>query len=630
MTTEQNVTRKLRAILSADVKGYSILMTNDEAFTIRTLKEYRKIMSGLIKQYSGRVVDAPGDNLLAEFSSSVEAVQCAVEIQNALKEKNDHLSDDKRLAFRIGVNIGDVVQDGGSLYGEGVNIAARIEGLAEPGGVCISRNAYDHIKNKLKLGYEFIGEHAVKNIKDPVRVYKVLMSQKDAGKIIGDEPKPLLQPGTWATVIIAAIVLIIIGYQVFHKTIALEFEPASVENMALPLPDKPSIAVLPFDNMSNNKEQDYFSDGITENIITAISKTNKLFVIARNSTFVYKGKPVKVKQIAEELGVRYVLEGSVQKSEDRVRITAQLIDAIGGHHLWAERYDRNLEDIFSLQDEITMKIVTAMRIELTDGEQARMWGDQYENIDIFLKAMEGNRLYRAFTKETLQRYGQLGYEMIDIDPESPAGYLVRGWYNYRLALLGQSKNPKEHIEKAFKMAQKATSLDEFDPFAHILLGMIYSMRREYGKAIAQGERSIELFPNGAMPRGVFASLLCYADMPDEALGHITQAIRLNPSPASWYYVTLGKCYRAKGQYDKALAAFKKARQINPKAMINHLCLAMVYALLDRQDEAEAAAKKVLEINPDFSVALTTKAWPYKNQAHLKLMIDAMRKAGLPD
>jgi adenylate cyclase len=630
MPSEQKVTRKLRAIFSADVKGYSLLMTNDEASTIQTLKEYRKIMSEIIKQHSGRVVDAPGDNILAEFSSVVNAVQCSVEIQKELKEKNADLTEEKRLEFRIGVNIGDVVQDGASLYGEGVNIAARIEGLADSGGVCISRGAYDHLKNKLELGYEFIGEHSVKNIKDPVRIYKVLMDSKDVGKLIGDEPKPLLKPGTWATVIIAAFLLIFIGYQVFHKTVTPEFEPASIENMALPLPNKPSIAVLPFDNMSDNKEQVYFSDGITENIITAISKTNKLFVIARNSTFVYKGKPVKVKQIAEELGVRYVLEGSVQKSEDRVRITAQLIDAIGGHHLWAERYDRNLEDIFLLQDEITMKIVTAMRIELTDGEQARMWGDQHKNIDIFLKAMEGNKLYRAFTMETLQRYGQLGHEMIDIDPESPAGYLVRGWYNYRLALFGQSKNPKEYIAKAFKMAQKATSLDEYDPFAHILLGMIYSLRREYEKAISEGRRSIELFPNGAMPRGVFASLLCNADMADEALGHITQAIRLNPSPASWYYVTLGKCYRQKGEYEEALTAFKKALHINPKAKVNHMLLAMVYVLLDRQDEAEAAAKKVLEIDPNFSVKLTTKAWPYKNQVHLKLITDAMRKAGLPD
>jgi adenylate cyclase len=286
MTAEQKVTRKLSAILSADVKGYSLLMTNDEAFTIKTLKEYRKIMSKIIKHHSGRVVDAPGDNLLAEFPSAVNAVQCSVEIQKELKGKNAESLDDKQLEFRIGVNIGDVVQDDDSLYGEGVNIAARIEGLADPGGVCISRNTYDHIKNKLKLGYEYIGEHAVKNIEDPVRVYKVLMAQEDAGKLIGEEQKSLFKALAWSAVIVASIMLI--AYLFLQKPAAPEFEPSSVEKMAFTLPDKPSIAVLAFDNMTGDSTQDYFCDGIAEEIITSISKISELFVVARNSSFFIK------------------------------------------------------------------------------------------------------------------------------------------------------------------------------------------------------------------------------------------------------------------------------------------------------------------------------------------------------
>jgi adenylate cyclase len=290
MPSEEKVTRKLRAILSADVKGYSLLMAEDEALTIKTLKEYRGIMSGHIQQHTGRVVDAPGDNMLAEFASAVEAVQCAVDIQKALKSKNENLPEDKRLQFRIGVNIGDIVQDGDSIYGAGVNVAARIEGLADPGGVCISRNAYDHIKDKLKLGYEYLGQHEVKNIKDPVRVYKLLMAPEDAGKLIGEKPKPSARKWVWPAIVVASIVITSIAWQVYQKMSIPEFEPASVDNMAYPLPEKPSIAVLPFNNLSGDTTQDYIADGISENIISALSNISEMFVIASSSTFTYKGK----------------------------------------------------------------------------------------------------------------------------------------------------------------------------------------------------------------------------------------------------------------------------------------------------------------------------------------------------
>ena len=405
---EERAKRKLTAILSADVKGYSRLMGEDEEATVRTITAYREVMTGLIEEQNGRVVDAKGDNLLAEFPSAVDAVRCAVKIQKELKVRNNELPENRRMEFRIGINLGDVIEEQETIYGDGVNIAARLEGLAEGGGICISRMAFDNVKNKLDIGYEYLGEHSVKNITEPVRVYKVLMEPEYAGKVIGEEsPKP--KQWRWAAIASAVVLIVVAGvfavWDFYFRSPPIE--AASIENMAHPLPEKPSIAVLAFENMSEDPKQEYFSDGITEDIITTLSKSNKLFVIARNSTFIYKGKAVKVKQVAEELGVRYVLEGSVRKSQDRVRITAQLIDATKGDHLWAERYDRDLKDIFALQDEITMKIVTALQVKLTEGEQIRMWGKKMKNLDLYLKGMEALSLGEKGTKESYIRLGQL-------------------------------------------------------------------------------------------------------------------------------------------------------------------------------------------------------------------------------
>jgi adenylate cyclase len=563
---------------------------------------------------------------MAEFSSVVDAVQCAVELQEKIEAENVEVPDDRKMQFRIGVNLGDVIHDGEQVYGDGVNIAARIETLAEPGKVSISRNVYNQVRNKLKFGYEYQGEHQVKNIAEPVSVYKVLTAPEYAGQLIGETKAPKLLSQKPSIAILTVLVIVVVSVIWHFYPRAPEIEPASVEKMAYPLPDKPSIAVLPFDNMSGDPEQEFFSDGITEQIISSLSKTDKLFVIARNSTFTYKDKPVKVKQVAEELGVHYVLEGSVRKSEDRVRITAQLIDAVAGNHLWAESYDRDLKDIFALQDEITMKIVTALQIKLTEGEQARMWAKKYGNIDVYLKFFETLSLFRKGTKESIIRYGQVGQELVDMAPESQLGYITLAWYNWSLAMWGES--PQEFIAKAFKLAQKALSLDESDSYSHALLGTIYLFMRQYEKAITSGERSVELEPNGALVHGTLGSTLCYAGRIDEGINQLKQGIRLNPFPAYWYFLSLGRCYRQKGQYEEALTAYQKALQRSPDALINHASLAGLYVLLDRQEKAEAAAKKVLEIDPNFSVERVSKAMPYKNQADLKLFFDALRKAGL--
>jgi TolB-like protein len=343
-------------------------MDDDEEATVRTLKTYRAAINDLVQQYRGRIVDSPGDNILAEFSSVVDAVNCAVEIQRELAERNAELAYNRKMEFRIGVNLGDVIEDDGNIYGDGVNIAARVESLTEAGGICISGRAYDQVSNKLGLEYENLGEHQVKNISVPIRVYRVLSYPGAAAHRVV-QAKETLGRKWLKFAISAAVAVVIIGglayWQFYMRRPTVE--PASVDKMAFPLPEKPSIAVLPFDNVSGDPKQEYISDGLTEEIITALAKVPKMFVIARNSTFTYKGKPVKVQQVAENLGVRYVLEGSVRKDKDKVRITAQLIDALTGHHLWAERYDRDLKDIFAVQDEITLKILSALEVRLTEG-----------------------------------------------------------------------------------------------------------------------------------------------------------------------------------------------------------------------------------------------------------------------
>jgi TolB-like protein/class 3 adenylate cyclase len=451
MATER-VKRKLSAILSADVEGYSRLMGEDEAATVQTITAYRETMSQLIQQYRGRVVDSPGDNLLAEFASVVDAVQCAEEVQEALKLKNTDLSEDRRMQFRIGINLGDVIEEGERIYGDGVNIAARIEGLAEGGGICISGSAFEQIENKLALGYEYLGEHNVKNISKSIRVYRVL-TESDAIRKVIDETG--VSTRNWRRIAIAAVIVLIViggglvGLNVYLRQ-SMRVEAASLDKMAYPLPEKPSIAVLPFDNLSGDPGQEYLSDGLTEQIITSLSRIPRMFVIARNSTFTYKGKPVKVQKVAEDLGVRYILEGGVQRSGERVRITAQLIDAIAGYHIWSERYDRQMEDIFALQDEITMKILTALQVELTEGEQI-MWARDYPgSLESYEKFIRANYYMHRGTKQDNEQARRLLREVIELDTEYaeyPAACMLSGWTNYIDVKFGWSKDPEKSMCK---------------------------------------------------------------------------------------------------------------------------------------------------------------------------------------
>jgi len=417
--TAEKFKRKLTAILSADVKGYSRLMGEDEEGTLRTLNAYLEVITGCIHKHQGRVVNTAGDSILAEFASVVDAVRCAVEVQNELKSRNANLPENHRMEFRIGINLGDVVEEKGTIYGDGVNVAARMESLAEAGGICISGIVYDQIEKKLSLSYEFLGEQTVKNIEKPVWVYRILMEPSVIVTQVAPEKKA--KSRKWQRLAISlGVVLIVVVAAVaiwrFYLRPTPPREVASREKMAYPLPDKPSIAVLPFAYTGGDSKYEYLSDGITDDVITALSKSSQLFVIGRNSTFTYKGKPVKFQQVSEEMGVRYVLEGSLQLSGERVRITAQLIDALTGYHLFSERYDRELKDIFATQDEITMKILTATRVTLTQGEEARMFAKGTKNLEAYLKLLQAREHHEIFTKESQALARQLAEEAIALDP----------------------------------------------------------------------------------------------------------------------------------------------------------------------------------------------------------------------
>jgi len=586
---EKGFKRKLAAILSADVEGYSRLMGEDEEATIRTLTAYREVFNTLIQQHNGKVVDSPGDNLLAEFSSVVDAVHCAVAVQKEIQVRNEPLPANRKMRFRIGINLGDVVEEEGRLYGDGVNIAARIETLAEAGGICISRNVFEQVKNKLKLGYEYLGEHTVKNITEPVRAYRILMQEKIA------------MPEKGAG----------------HK-----------------VPEKPSIAVLPFDNISGDPEQEYFSDGITEEIITALSKVPKMFVIARNSTFTYKGKPVKVQQVGEELGVEYVLEGSVRKAGNRVRITAQLVETEAGHHLWAERYDRDLKDIFALQDEITFKILTALQVKLTEGERARVWATRTDNLDAFLKYLQARQSASLFSREGYVSARQLAQEAINLDEKYSDPYVLTAITHWFDARFGWSESRLESFKRAYLNAQKAQVLDDSNPGVHILLAGLHLYEKKHEQAIAKGQKALALGPNDADNHATMGHILRFAGRFEEAIVMIQRAMRLEPNHPSWYLGELAMCYYYVGRHEEAIRLGEQLYSLagsRGEKFISywyHAILAMNYIRLGRNEEARKAAAEVKRLFPEYSLEWDREFSVYKDPALLERQHEDLRKAGL--
>jgi adenylate cyclase len=634
--SEERVKRKLSAILSADVVGYSRLMQEDEVSTVRTLEAYRKVMSDLIEQFRGRVVDSPGDNLLSEFSSVVDAVQCAVEIHEVIRAKNEELPEDRRMLFRIGVNLGDVIEEGDRIYGDGVNIAARLEGLAEAGGICISGSAHEQIKNKLALGYEYIGEHTVKNIAEPLKVYRVPVGPKVATPKEGDEKKAKLK--NWQGIALGALggIIVIIGVLTiwgFYSS-GPSIEPASVEKMAYPLPDKPSIAVLSFTNMSGDPEQEYIGDGLAENIISALSVSSQIFVIARNTTFTYKGKSVDIKKVAEDLGVQYVLEGSFMKSGDQLRVTAQLIDALTGHHLWSEVYDREMKGLFELLDEITKKIMVSIQVKLTYfGEDTQVYAKSTDNLEAWKHYIKGSELVENLNAKDNLKAREHFETALGLDPAFVAALSKLAETHAHDFILEWDNSSSTSMNRAFELAQKAVELDEQDPSAHAVLALILIRNRQHEKAITEGEQAIILNPNYAYGHVILANIMLFSGRFEEAITLCKKAFRLNPNPSTFLLYTLAGSYAFLQRFEEALETIRRWEEYSLPGSRNEAMskayFSWIYQELGREEEAHAYIAEALKIKPDYSLEnfLTD---PYKDPAHLQRILDALREAGMPE
>jgi adenylate cyclase len=638
------IERKLAAILSADVKDYSRLTGADEVGTVRTLHAYRETTDSCIAQHYGRIVNTAGDSVLAEFASAVDAVQCAVEIQYALKAKNAELPPERKMEFRIGINVGDVVVEGEQLYGDGVNVAARLQALADVGGIFISGTVYDQIETKLALNYEGLGEQAVKNIAKPVRVWRVVMDEAAAALAATQaalrqaSPEPHgggtahRAPITWPKgAVVLMSLLLLVGIIISVQYLFFRPPPPSAnippeQPSALSLPDKPSILVLPFTNMSNDPEQEYFSDGITEDITADLSKISSLFVISRNSAFTYKGKAVKLPEVSRELGVRYVLEGSVRKAGDQVRLTAQLIDATQDQHLWSERYDRPLQDIFALQDEIRQRIVFALTVKLTPEEQARFKTAPTNNLEAYDYYLRGWQLASRNTKETNVQARQMFEKALELDPQYAGAYTGLG-FTYWLEWFSQWSADPQNLARAEEMLQKATALDESLPRAHAALGMVKLLQKQYAQATAEMERALALDPSFAQGYANLSHVLIAVGRPEEAVEAAKKAVRLDPrqfqhlNPLGWAYVITG-------QYEEAIPVLKKVLTYNPTLWVAYGGLAVSYSELGREEEARAAGAEMLRIVPQFSVEKWKPMAPYKDPAVTERLAAAIRKAGL--
>ena len=626
---DEGFKRKLTAILSADAVGYSRLMGDDEEATIRTLTEYRDAITVLVNEHKGRVVDSPGDNVLAEFASVVDAVRCAVETQKQIAERNADLPENRRMLFRIGVNLGDIVDEGDRIYGDGVNIAARLESLAETGGICISGTAFDHVKGKLEVGYKYLGEQKVKNIKEPVRIYKMLLDPDDVGKIIGEKK---LRPGQrkWANLTVAAMLILLAGaFTIWH----FYFRPQSMEKVATVLPEKPSIAVLPFNNLSGDSDQDYLADGITENIITALSKIPEMLVIARNSVFTYKDKPIKIQQVGQDLGVRFVLEGSIQKAEDQVRITGQLIDATTGHHLWADQYDRELEDLFAVQDEITMHIASALQVELTDGKQAQVRHRSTNNLRAWSYAVKGYSLYERITKDDNAKARELFEKAVELDPDYAWAWAMIGFTYFIDTRYGWHR-PREESEKMMiEYGQKAVKLDDSIPDVYLLLASPHIWRKEHDEAIALAEKAIAIDPNSAESYAELGMYYRFAGRFEDSIRMTEKAIRLHPYYPDWYLYSLEYSYYYLGQYEKAIEFAKKHLKLienrgGTDTFWQHLILAQNYIRLGQDKDARYHAAEALKKNPEYTFKWEREGSMYKDPALIEQQIEDLRKAGL--
>jgi TolB-like protein/class 3 adenylate cyclase/Tfp pilus assembly protein PilF len=616
--TDPSSRRKLAAILSADVVGYSQLMAANEAATVETLKSYRDIIARLVVRRGGRVVNTPGDALLAEFPSAVEAVQAAVEVQKSLEGHNIELEAERRMQFRIGVNLGDVIEEAdGTIYGDGVNIAARMEALAEGGGVCISSTVYDAVEGKLAFGFDFLGEQQVKNIAKPVRVYRVRAEPKPPSA----RPRSKRRLRWQIAVPALALILLMLG-----AVSAWRWSSPAVS----PLSDKASIAVLPFDNIGGDSKWDRFADGVTEDIITDLSHSKDLIVIARNSTEVYKGKPIDIRQVGRDLGVKYVLEGSIQSMGERIRVTAQLIEAASGSQVWSERYDRAIDDLFTVQNDVTQRIAATLgdwQGAVAEAERRLLRRKPPANLSAFDAYLLGIEAKHKVTKESLNEAEGLFRKALQLDPQLARAYVgLAEVYTY-LIDLGLAPSVEEALAKQMEAAQKAVTLDPNDGKAHLALGEAYSFHGKPEQALAEFDRAETLAPSDADLLLSIAWVISYFGEAARAVSLSERSLALNPHYPDWYNQGLSTVYFFGEQHDRSV---KYRLLVKEPLALDYAFLAMAHAYLGRTAGAETAAANVTKLDPSWSAERYLIETGGIADKEGELFVNGARKAGLPD
>ena len=591
--TDNRVERRLAAILAADVAGYSRLTGLDEEGTHVRLREHlRGLADPKISEHRGKVVKHTGDGVLAEFGSVVDAVRCAIEVQRGMAEQNATMPQVKRIEFRIGIHVGDIIVDDNDIFGDGVNIAARLEGIAEPGGVCISDDAQRQVRGKVDFAFEDMGPQNLKNIVEPMRAWRLRINANGSA--------------------------------------AAPIEPPVESTQALALHDKPSIAVLPFQNMSGDPEQEYFADGMVEEIITALSRFKGLFVIARNSSFTFKGKAVDIKDVGRRLGVRYVLEGSVRKASGKVRITGQLIDAVTGGHLWADKFERDLTDIFALQDEVTVAVVSAIQPKLLQTEIAMAARQRSENLTAYDCYLRARQQFYSSTREAVAETIRLADRALELDSRFGLVAALAGASHMQNVIFGYAADPQFDRKEAVRLSRLALSLDDSDADILAWAAVISAfMVGDHESAIELADRAVALNPNSFQAWGCRGHVYRVAGLPEEAVRSFERAIRMSPIDPLLHltFAGMGLAFIELGRFDEAIVAGKKALRQNPSFSAAYRFLASAFAHLGRAAEAREAAARVLEVDPGFTIS----AWIARGgQSNAKLLMEGLRKAGLPE
>jgi adenylate cyclase len=625
--------RRLTAILVADVVGYSRLMGEDESGTVASLKEHRaELLEPKASQYNGRIIKLMGDGVLMEFDSVVEAVAFAVEVQCAIQGHNADLPEQRKVLYRVGLNIGDVIVEGDDIYGDGVNVAARLEGLSDAGGICITGNVRDQIRDKLDLNFENLGDVEVKNIARPVSAFKVVMDDK-AIALTTPIVQVAAQPARSSRMIIGAamgLVILALGAGLWSYQSQPGAELASVAQLTQPLADKPSIAVLPFLNMSGDKQQEYFSDGITEDIIIDLSKIGGLLVIARHSSFLYKSKSTNIRDISRELGVQHILKGSVRKAGGRVRITAQLIDGETGDHIWAERYDRDLVNIFAIQDAATKKIVAALAVKLGAREKASLDRTVRTDPDAYDMLLRGVARLRRYTRETNAEARAYFEKALAIDPSYGRAYANLGFTHVLDVLDGYSLDPKTSLALAEKALDEAVRVNDTLPQIYSARSTLFRIRRQYDRSLADSRKILQLDPNNDQGYATMAFTLNYMGRPKDGLAAIKKALRLNPHTPYFYLFAQGMSLFQLERHEDAAAVLQKLVERNPGFIRGHLLLAATYGHLGRNEDAEWAAQEALTLLPGLTISQRRKIVPYGREVDINRYLSGLRKAGLPE